>query len=318
MPLGTAAVAKPSPVHKWFAALRPWQRAALGFSAIVAVIFIVALIGVFRDAIADRDASAVAVIGTVEVDHILGPRDFDALGGAIGPDLGISGAPAVVLMAGGLLRAVDHLDSSRPRIREIDIAGHQPKSFALDQNGAMLAVADGYFGVLNQDGQIVDGVPLPFSNMRLAPSSHVGAVYLFGGAQKDYRLYRFIDDGTLQILLETDVPIIAAADNEQSIYAATASTILQIKAGTPDVLFKAPEDFAGPIRSLAVTADGVILFSTDAKVYALLGPNALSIVNNAGGTLRVRNGSLYVLDRQRKILFSLHPASAHLISEIRQ
>ncbi|MDE1940143.1 MAG: hypothetical protein KGI68_14065, partial [Alphaproteobacteria bacterium] len=74
----------------------------------------------------------------------------------------------------------------------------------------------------------------------------------------------------------------------------------------------------GPIRSLAVTADGVILFSTDAKVYALLGPNALSIVNNAGGTLRVRNGSLYVLDRQRKILFSLHPASAHLISEIRQ
>lgn len=313
-----AAVARLSAANKWFAALRPWQRPALGFGAIVAVAFIVALIGAFREALVDSDASAVAVIGTVQVDHILGPRDFDALGGAIGPDLGISDTPAVVLMAGGLLRAVDHLDSLQPQIREVDVAGHQPESFALDRNGAMLAVADGYFGVLNRDGRIVDGVPLPFSNMRLAPSSHMGAVYLFGGAQKDYRLYRFIDDGTLQILLETDEPIIAATDNGRSIYAATASTILHIKSGTPDVLFKAPADFAGHIRSLAITEDGVVLFSTDAKVYALLGPNALSIVNNAGGILRVSNGSLYVLDRQRKILFSLRPASAHLISEIRQ
>ncbi len=162
-------MARLSPANKWFAALRPWQRAALGFGTIVAAIFIVALIGAFREALADRDASAVAVIGTVEVDHILGPRDFDALGGAIGPDLGISDAPAVVLMAGGLLRAVDHLDSAQPRVRDINISGHQPKSFALDPDGALLAVADGYFGVLNQDGQIVDGVPLPFSTMRLAP-----------------------------------------------------------------------------------------------------------------------------------------------------
>jgi hypothetical protein len=101
--------------------------------------------------------------------------------------------------------------------------------------------------------------------------------------------------------------------------AATASTIMRIKAGTPEILFRAPSDeFAGPIRSVAVAEDGVIIFATDTKVYALLGPNALSIVNDAGGTLRVRDGVLYVLDPHRKVLFSLVPASAKLFSETAQ
>lgn len=79
-----------------------------------------------------------------------------------------------------------------------------------------------------------------------------------------------------------------------------------------------PSDFTSPIRSLAVTDDDVVVFSTNTKVYALVGPNAVSIVNDAGGTLRVRSGVLYVLDRRRRILFSMSPASAQLLSDIRQ
>jgi hypothetical protein len=69
---------------------------------------------------------------------------------------------------------------------------------------------------------------------------------------------------------------------------------------------------------LAVTPDGLVLFSTDSKVYALLGPNALSIVNNAGGTLRQQGDVLYVLDPKRKLWFSLSPASMALFKGVLQ
>jgi hypothetical protein len=151
----------------------------------------------------------------------------------------VTGAPAVIVLSvGGSLRAIDQIESSKPRIREIEVAGHRPETFTLDSDGALLAIEDGYLGVLNKDGQIVQGVPLPPANMRLAPSAHAGAIYMFGGAQKNYRLYRFIDDGTFQILLEAEEPIVAVADNKNSIYAATPATILRIKAWTPTVVFK--------------------------------------------------------------------------------
>jgi hypothetical protein len=291
-----------------------WWRALVGAIVTAGVLFLIVFFFAYRDASADSNASAVSVINSAHVEHLLDPHDFGA--GAIGTDLGVTAAPAIALALDGKLRAVDRLDSISPRVREIEVIGQQPDSFALDSNGAMLAVAGGYFGVMDESGQIEEGVPLPFSGMRVAPSSHAGAVYLFGGAAKNYRLYRFIDDGTLQVVLETDVPIVAAADNGTAIYAATASAILKIKAGTPDVAFRAPE--GETIQSLAIGKDGLVFFSTSSKVYALLGPNALSIVNDAGGTLRVRNGVLYVLDSQRRILFNITPASSQLFSEIRE
>jgi hypothetical protein len=180
----------------------------------------------------------------------------------------------------------------------------------------MLTVSGGYFGMLDENGDLVQGIPLPSPDVQLAPSVHEGATYLFGKSGDHHRLYRFIDDGTLQVLLESGQPIVAAADSETAMFAATSSAILRITAGTPETLFTAPDDFAGPIRSLAVTADGIVLFATDARVYALLGPDALSIVNDAGGSIRVRDGSLYVLDPTRQLLFRLRPASAQLFAEV--
>jgi len=294
-------------------ALSTGRRAGIGIGIVVALAFAVAMAVGFSQELADRDQTAVAVIGTAHVDHILGPRQFHALGDEIGPDFGVTATPVVLLSAGGALRVVDNVDST-PRTRDVTVAASQPASFALDSDGAMLALADGYLGVLDQDGVIVHGLPLAFSDMRLAPSSQTGFTYLFGGKGVDFRLYRFVADGTLQVLLRSDAPIVAAADSANAIYAATGSTILRLKAGTPDILFKTPDDFDGPIRSIAVGGDDTVFFATDSKVYALLGPNALSIVNDAGGSIRARDGALYVLDPQRKILFRLSPASAQLFA----
>lgn len=276
----------------------------------------VALFHAYRAAEADRAASAVAVVGAARVTHILGPRDFESAGTAIGSDFGVTGKAAIVFSVDDALRVVDDIDSSPPRIRAIALAGSRPESFALDPDGTLLAVAGGYFGALDEDAHVVPAVPLPDLGMRLAPSVHKGAVYMFGGAQKDFRLYRFITDGTLQVLLDSQQPIVAAADNQRSVYAATASTIVRIEAVRPEILFRVPDgDFGGPIRSLAVTEDDLVIFSTDTMVYILLGPNALSIVNDAGGTLRLRDGALYVLDPRRRLLFSLRPASFELFAK---
>jgi hypothetical protein len=267
------------------------------------------------EALAVRRDAAVTAIGSARIEQMLGPRDFAALGGPIGRDLGVTHGGAVVFQTGAVLRVVDPARAPLPEANAIALSA-VPDSFALDPGGTMLTVSGGYFGMLDENGDLVQGIPLPSPDVQLAPSVHEGATYLFGKSGDHHRLYRFIDDGTLQVLLESGQPIVAAADGETAMFAATSSAILRIKAGAPETLFTAPDDFAGPIRSLAVTADGIVLFATDARVYALLGPDALSIVNDAGGSIRVRDGSLYVLDPTRRLLFRLHPASAQLFAEV--
>lgn len=284
--------------------------------AIVVGLAVVVAFGIgLREALAVRNAAAVTAIGSARIEQMLGPRDFSALGGPIGRDLGVTHGGAVVFQTGTTLRVVDPARAPLPEVHAIALSA-VPDSFALDPSGTMLTVSGGYFGMLDENGDLVQGIPLPSPDVQVAPSVHEGATYLFGKTGDHHRLYRFIDDGTLQVLLESGQPIVAAADSETAMFAATSSAILRVKAGTPETLFTAPDDFAGPIRSLAVTADGIVLFATDARVYALLGPDALSIVNDAGGSIRVRDGSLYVLDPTRQLLFRLRPASAQLFAEV--
>jgi hypothetical protein len=291
------------------------RRIVAGVVIVVGLAAAIALGSGLREALAVRTATAVTAIGGATIERLLGPRDFAAIGGALGRELGVTHAGAIVLRVGGALRVVDPARAPLPTTSELVLSA-VPDSFALDPSGTMLTVSGGYFGMVNEHGELVQGVPLPAPDLQLAPSQHEGATYLFGKAGDHHRLYRFIDDGTLQVLLESEQPIVGAADSELGMFAATGSAILRLKAGAPETVFTAPDDFAGPIRSLAVTADGIVLFATDAKVYALLGSNALSIVNDAGGTIRVRDGVLYVLDPARRLLFSLRPASAQLFAEV--
>lgn len=291
------------------------RRIVAGVAIVVGLAVVVAFGIGLSEALAVRNGAAVTAIGSARIEQMLGPRDFAALGGPIGRDLGVTHGGAVVFQTGAALRVVDPARAPLPEVHAIAVSA-VPDSFTLDPSGTMLTVSGGYFGMLDENGDLVQGIPLPSPDVQLAPSVHEGATYLFGKSGDHHRLYRFIDDGTLQVLLESGQPIVAAADSETAMFAATSSAILRIKAGTPETLFTAPDDFAGPIRSLAVTADGIVLFATDARVYALLGPDALSIVNDAGGSIRVRDGSLYVLDPTRQLLFRLRPASAQLFAEV--
>ncbi len=244
----------------------------------------------------------------------------------------LTGLRSEVLLDPGTLRALSPLD------RDFDIAGdgsllfardgwlHEVmpdtaaavalplpaklQSFAFDRGGPLLTVADGFLGRIDAQGQVVSGVPLPEGDARLSPSLRPGATYLIAAYRKGSRLYRFLEDGSFQILLESDRTLVAAADDRDNIYAATGSMIVRLADPKPVVIFKAPDDAAwGAIRSLAAGDDGLLLFSSDDKIFALRDGVALSIVNDSGGVLRVRDGRAYVLDARRHLLYSLTPVS---------
>jgi len=78
-----------------------------------------------------------------------------------------------------------------------------------------------------------------------------------------------------------------------------------------EVVFAAAPYPWGPIDSICASPDGQqLFFSTPERVYTLGEGKALSIVNNSGGSIRLRAGRLYVNDRRRRLLYRLTPKSS--------
>ena len=289
-----------------------YRRWLVGIAGALLAVLVALFALAYREADRESRLSVVHAARAGTVRHLLGPSDFPP--GVIAGDFGVANEDTVVLLVDGRLHVAETLGAAEPRMREIEVQGTQPRSFTLDAQGELLAVANGYFGALDAEGRIGEAVPLPDAGMRLAPSTRAGAAYLFGGAGQEWRLYRFLADGSLQIVMQSDQRIVAVADVGEEIYVATTRAILRIRPVEPELLFAVPDGWA--MRSLAAGADGQLFFATDAKVYALIGPDAISVVNDAGGSLRVHEDALYVLDPRRRLLFDLRPASTQLFREL--
>ncbi|MFA6986574.1 MAG: hypothetical protein WC213_10240 [Arenimonas sp.] len=253
----------------------------------------------------------VAHAGGMAITTLLDPEALRALG-ALDGDFDVTSTGVVVLRAGERLYAVDPESNEAADLALAEV----PDKFAFDTQDAMLTVADGFLGSLAPDGTPVDGVPLAYRDARLAASVHPGAINLFGGKSGNHRLYRFLEDGSFQVLLQTDQPLIAVADSAHGTYAATQGMIVRVAWPEPVVMFKAPQAPGwGPIQSVAAAGDGLIFFSTPTSVYALKDGIAVSVVNDSGGYLRLRGNLLYVLDAKRRLLYTASPASMAIFRE---
>ncbi len=278
-----------------------------------------ALCLVTSNAWADDDATdeddVVAATGSARIDRLIGPSGFEAMGGDIGHDFAVSSRGDIVFSAGGELLVLHPSRGDAGRVDRVLVNDEQPTSFTLDLDDTMFGIVAGYFGKQDASGRFSRAIPQHGDDGQLAPSSVEGTVYLFGPEDGDYRLYRFLSFGEIQVLLASSVPIVAVADRGGAVFVATETKILRLAQDTPDVLFHVPDDdFGGPIRSLAVSDDGVVFFSTDAMVHVLLASGSISVINNAGGELRWRGGALFVLDPNRQLLLRLTPASKALFT----
>lgn len=281
------------------------------------LVMVAACVGVFAVAMAVqftrlREETALTHLAGLRSEVLLDPAELRALG-PLGADFDVAADGSV------LFAAADGLHEAMPGagIATALRLPVTPDSFAFDRGGALLVTADGFLGRIGADGGAVPGVPLPDIGARLSPSLRPGAVYLIATHLGGARLYRFFEDGRYQVLLESDRPLVAATDDREHVYAATTDMIVRLAEPQPIVMFKAPDGEWPGIRSLAATDEGLLLFSTPEKVFALRNGVALSIINDSGGDLRVRDGRLYVLDGRRALLYSLSPASATMFPEAR-
>ena len=286
---------------------------------ILLLALVVAGVGAVRAswiAMNERSRSQIAVIGTLSVDYIIDPTDARWRAAPFAEDFDVTSSSTIILKNGNYLYEAGPPFPGGP-FSVIRVNGASPDSFAVDTDDTLLTVAGGYFGMLDSSGTTVDAVPLPGEQMRLAHSALKGVIYLYGGAPGDYRLYSFAENGAFRILLQVEQPIVSVADSRESVYVATATRIFRLRHDHAELLLDmAGVNAGGPLSSVAVTSeDDVVFFSAGARVYALRGAGALSIVNNSGGALRLRGETLYVLDAARSLVYALHPATSALFQK---
>jgi hypothetical protein len=267
---------------------RRWRRYALA-----AIVLLIALWTAewIVQIVRLRDEAALSHLAGLRSEVLLDPETLRALP-PLDADFDVASDGSVLFASGG--RLYETMPDSGATV-ELPLPA-KLQSFAFDRGGALLTVSEGFLGRVDAEGRIVSGVPLPEGEARLSPSLHPGATYLIAAYREGSRLYRFLDDGSYQALLESDQPLIAAADDRDHVYAATGGMIVRLADPKPIVVFKVPDGAAwGPIRSLTAGEDGLLLFSTRDKIFALRDGVALSIVNDSGGALRMRDGRAYSL-----------------------
>lgn len=263
-----------------------------------------------------RKQAELDILSTLTITYVIEPSDRRWQAARFSNDFDVTALNGLVVRNGDHLFEVPQ-PFGQGVVMPVKINGPAPESFAIDDDGTLLTIAGGYFGMLGEDGKTVDAVPLPKGEMHLAHSEAQGVIYLYGGENSDYRLYSFSENGSFRILLQTENPITAVADNTNSIYVVTGDKILRIHDNQITPMLRINEsDLGGPILSVVpASADDVVFFSTSRQVFALYGGAAVSIINNSGGALRLRQECLYVLDPERSMLYAVSPATRELFRE---
>jgi hypothetical protein len=251
-------------------------------------------------------------LGSLRLDVRLSPPEFATVA-PTADDFGVASDGGVFLSSGRGVVEVEPGD--RPGL-VLGAAETGPDSLAVGADDAMPTIAKGFLGVLGDDGQPVAGVPMLCDQQRVAPSARPGAFYLLCNKDGQGFVYRFLSAGTVEKLFATDTPLVAVTDTPGDVYVATPHLVLKLGEGGSRIVFQSPSDATfPPIVSIAASSDGLLFIGTADRVYVSVGGSALSIVNDSGGSLRWRNDALYVLDRQRGMLYALSPATTAMFDQ---
>jgi hypothetical protein len=195
-------------------------------------------------------------------------------------------------------------------LRELD-------RFTVDAGGVILVVRGASLLQVTGAGALAPVAPLPDSAMRVAPSREPGFVYLLSNRDFDRHNKRdaaitrpgsvFLlsdhDGGVRRVARLASAPV-ALSEGADGYYLATADgNLVQVLGARKRLVYSLPRALRGgavllsPIESIAATDDSrLVFFSTRTTVYALLGGSAVPVTRNLGGTVRWRDGVLFVLD----------------------
>lgn len=179
------------------------------------------------------------------------------------------------------------------------------ESFAYTPDGLLLVVRGTQLLYLADSGTLETFFELPHAGMGLAAGT-TDTVYLFDRTSDDgtYALYQLQPGRELAKLLAAPRPIDSVAHTADRLLFVSDGTVFEATAGKPMRMIVRLE--GSTIRSVA--AEGNRVYASDgAAVYAIADDGIVMVSATAGGTLRVRDGALFVLDPARPLLLRLPP-----------
>lgn len=175
-------------------------------------------------------------------------------------------------------------------------------SFAYTPDGLLLAVRDAELDYLGTSGQLETLFTLPHEGMAVAPGG-TGTMYLFDRQTTDgnYGLYQLAAGRKVLRLFDSPKPIDAVARAGDHLFVATGGGVFDATPGAPSKLIAYLGSEA--IGSIAASEDGTrVYFSDGASVFAVTGGCVDLVTRELGGTLRVMDGALLVLDAKHRLL----------------
>ncbi len=268
---------------------------------LIELIFVITLGCMFYACNTVKEEHRLSILKGLNVDYILTPENVISLPLPIDKCFEATLTGSIILRCGSQLIELEP-SSDGTNAHKINVNDSAPDSYTIDQDGALLTVSGYFFGQM-EEASFSKVLPLPTLGMLVKTSIYPGTVYLFGGVKNENnRLYAIHRDGNFTIIVELPDPIVSVTDTKDIIYLATNNEIYSVSPKSVNVVIRLPEN-SDPITSIEVSPDNEILYyATANKVFALHGLAALSIVNNAGGFLRLRGEKLYLWDSQQKIL----------------
>lgn len=184
------------------------------------------------------------------------------------------------------------------------------RSFRLLSDGSLLAVTrrktktgtQAYLAYL-EDGQLHEEVQIPDPDMKISVSADSSEFYLYGGKAAANVVYRFKPKEKYEVAVNVSGAVGAlAGDRKNGLYLAIEDEIFEIP---PNSKVRLMARLKGKkIESLAYdAAGGGCLFASVKDTVLLLKPDSVrTVLTGMGGTLRIRDGRLFVFDRNKKMI----------------
>lgn len=184
------------------------------------------------------------------------------------------------------------------------VPGEPLSAFAYTGDGVLMGVRGRQFMYLAADGHLKTIAGLPDDNMGIAAGT--GHVLLFERrASGNSALFEFLPGRRMRRLLESPLPIAAAATAGQSVYFAAGNALFVARPGAP-LQVAAALPGTQQILSVAVPAAGNKLYVSSATdTFVIDDRKATLLLKGIGGTLMADGNALLILDTRTSTLVRL-------------
>ncbi len=179
-------------------------------------------------------------------------------------------------------------------------------SLAFTPDGLMLAIQGDQLEYVDADGALQPLASLPHTGMALATGPADG-VYLFDRAPTGdgvHALYQLMPGRQIAKLLETPQPIDCVAQAGQRLLFVSGGVVFD---ATPGEEMRMVARLAESTITSVAGDDERVYVSDGAAVFALADEGPVLVTGTAGGSLRLRDGALLVLDPAHRSLVRLAP-----------